>query len=179
MTHCECAMTHCECAMTHPYIWPDSFICNMTHSCMSYTREVAHLYVWRDSFICNMTHSCMSCHIRVRWLIHICDTTWISVAVHVPLKTDAPTMYVNVTWLIHIYDTTYSYATWLIHVWHVIYAWGGSFVHVRWLIYIRNDSHYNTIRNGSFNGIPVGYGVASISRLLKMIGLFCRIYFLL
>jgi len=59
------------CEMTHSYVTWRIHMCDMTHS---YVTWLIHMqtwltHMWHDSFICDMIYS------RVTWLIYICDMT--------------------------------------------------------------------------------------------------------
>jgi len=93
------------------------------------------------------------------------------------------------TWLIHmrhdslIWDMTHSYVIWLIYMRHDSFIWDMTHSYETWLIHMWHDSiicdmphsymtwHIHTWHDGVFSQ---SYGVASISRLLKIISLFCK-----
>ena len=142
----------CETSRIHMCDMNDSFICVTWPMDADYLLQLGHMhdaahpYVWRVSFIC------------VTWLIHMCDMTWL---IHM------------CTWLIHMCDMTHS------HLWHdsftcvkrlnhmcdmtLSYVWRDSSTRATWCFHMCDVTH------------PYVYGVATMSRLLKMIGLFRRI----
>ena len=145
---------------------------------------------WHDSFICVtlLVHMCEM--IRLPWLIHMCDVTHLCVD-HVSTVTWLVSTW-DVThscvWLIHMCDMTRQYVrcdslicvTWLIHMCDMTRLYGrhDSSIYVTWLIHMCDmtpshtscDTHRYHLRNNLINA----YGVATIGRLLKNKGLFCK-----
>ena len=182
------------CDVTCSYVWHDSFICTTWRdSCMCVTRTACS-YVWHDSFICVtwLTHMCDMIHsyvwhdsfICVTWLIHMCDVT------HSYLWHDS---LICVTWLIHMCeslnhmcDMTHSYAhvtrscegrdSFCIRDMNHSFVWHDSFMCVTWLVRMRNMTRTWTSRYDvtHFMCVTRWYGVATISRLLKFVRLFCK-----
>ena len=176
------------CDMTHWYVWHDSLVCVTWLIDMC---DMAHSYVWHDSLVC-VTWPLIS----VTWLIHMCDMThsyaWLScVTGLIDDRCDMTHSYVwhdsfiCVTRLIYMRDS---------HVWQ-----DSSTTVVTWLsnITISTARHRPWCRRGdtlsathdpfivwhdaflcdSFTCRNMSW--TTISRLLKIIGLFCRISSLL
>ena len=106
--------------LTPWYAWRDSFMCDVTKSCITRfirTRDVTHSHTCRDWFMC------------VTWLIHMCNVTQLYV------------WYDCATWLIHMCDVTHPIAqvTLMCNVTHS-YVWRDSFICVTWLIHMWHDS---------------------------------------
>jgi len=74
----------------YAYVWHDSFICVMRliPICVTWLIHVCDMTSWHDSFMCDMTHSCVwhdfmtwliyvwhDSFMCVTWLIHTCDMT--------------------------------------------------------------------------------------------------------
>jgi len=169
-----------KCDMTRPNVWHDSSMleCDVTYSYIvrhdpssSQVCDMTHPYVRHDSSLYTGLETESETHFMcVTWPIHMCDMT------------DT----ICVTWSIHMCDMTHSYVIWPIDIcvrhdpfirvngtrqcavtchitsvmWHVSMIWN---VIVIWMGHV-------TI---------IWYRVATISRLLKIIGLFCTILSLL
>jgi len=124
----------------------------LTHLCLIYTHSLISTYLcasvrgtWR-MYMCCITHP-SKC---VTWLIHVCSVT------HPCVWHNAST---RVTWLTQVCDVAHACVshTWIRQrVWHVQTATHSYVGHSSFIV--------------AFNQ----YGVASISRLLKIIGLFCK-----
>jgi len=168
------------CDMTHSYVWHDSFICVtwLIHMC-----DMTHIYVWHDLIIC------------VAWLICMCDMTNIhqwhdSYFCFWPTQHRKPIFWddAQVTWLIYIcamthsdvWHDTFTCMIWLIHTCEMTHThmWHDSYTHVTWLIHTIHAHSY--VRHDSFTRVKwlmllfFACGVAMISRLLQIIGLFCK-----
>jgi len=142
----------------------DSFVWDMTHS-----YEMWLIHMRHESFIWDVTHSYET------WIIHMRHESFI--------------WHSYETWLIHmrhdsfIWDMTHSYETWLIHMRHdsTLYdTQRGN--HKKGIQEPRGTTKWETIKNGIQE--PWGnhrkgiqryiYGVATVSRIDKIIVLFCR-----
>jgi len=79
-------------------------------------------------------------------------------------------LYIYETWIMHTCDMTHSYR---VHsrAWRgsFIYISHGSFKHVMWLIHMCDMTRWFRVEGGGC------YGVATVSRIDKIVGLFCRI----
>jgi len=159
------------CDTTHSYvtwhikIWHDSSrrrdnVSNRLHHATPYIRDMTFFPSWHDSLTCNMTHSCVW-HDSSR-----CDVTHSDVTMY---RTDSITpLHIYVTWFFFPPDMTHPRVTWLIRV-------------CTWLFKMWRDSFRRD--NVSTDYIAplhkCSCGVATICRLPKITGLFCRISSLL
>ena len=142
---------------THSYVWHESFTCvtGLIHMCY-----MTNLYVWHDSFIfmtwLNHTRVMLN-HTCVAWLNHTCDpiicVTWLNHTCD--MTQPCPWHDSRITW-----HDSFTCVTWLIHTYEMTqsYSWHDVVLNTSWLITWQKS----------------GYGVALVSRLLKIIGLFCR-----
>ena len=159
------------CAMTHSYVWHDSFLCVtwLLHTC-----PITHAYVWHDSFFgviwlillraTNHSYVWHDSFMCVTWLIYVCDMTHLCVW-HDSFMCATHDSFIRVTWSIHVCDMTHAYVHDMTHSRaHVTHH---SCIYVqRVFIYIFFFCRAQVS--------PSLYGVATISRLLKIIDLFCK-----
>jgi len=165
VTHSRCLTWLCHDSSTH--IW----MSHVTHSwCVTWLWHSSFIRVWmnrvtvmsRTIWVCDITHSyviCLWLNLRPTWIcatwrIHKCDMT------------------------IHICSMTHgawhdSYASdWLYN--EPRHAWHDSFIRVTWPIYMRKMSYLWSWHYLTYSYTWDTYGVATISRLLKIVGLFCK-----
>jgi len=184
--------------MTRSYAWHLYVHMNVTHmNAMTVPwLNVSHTY---ECFI----HMCdwMS-HGKYEWLFHMCDSIWVIIShTYEQVTYEWVMVHINESWHIWMSHGTYEWVmaldmthyqshTWMSHIkshiwmskW-AIHMCHDSFSHTyeRVLpmchdsfshIYVKSSHTYWLI--SSHGHIDMSYGVATISRLLKMIGFFCK-----
>jgi len=164
--------TRCMCYMPHSYVSPDPFtyadVYYTTHSWHKRLRHVAHEYV---AAVNTLQHACMTLQHDCNTLQHDCNAlqhdvwTWkrsrdVFLWQHHILQHDC-----NMT-ATHCNHT----ATWHIHV-EVVQRCVGLYTKERH--WYTNETYTYTLQ-AYLHDPRKRYGVATIGRLLKIIGLFCR-----
>jgi len=154
------------CDMPHSYVWHASYICV---TCLIHMCDMSHSYVWHASYICvTCLIHCVTCLIHmhddfVTCLIR-CDTCLIHcVTCLIHCVTCLVSMRDNyVTCLLHLYDMAHISTAW--HAYDIYMNTGRGLT----------SSGQSAIPKTSLVMVEHVYGVATISRLLKIIGLFCK-----
>jgi len=180
------------CDMAHSYVRHDTFKCVIW---LIRKYDVTHSYVWYGAFICvtcriqmcDMTHSHVwySAFICVTWRIHMCDMTFSH------MRHDS---FLHATYWIFVYMFCASHICvcdmTLSQEWHDSFPCTTPLIHMRamtrcyicvtWPTHI-SDTNHSYLHHDFFlcattkhTSQVFTYGVASISRLLKIIGLFCK-----
>ena len=172
--HAHTLSSSCICTVTHSYVtWlthvqHESFICDMTHACV-----IWRIRMWHDAFIRDMTHS------YVTWLVHMwrdqfkCDMTYS----HVTCRASHahPTNITHMSPEAFMRDMTHSYVTWLIHMWRDPFIYDMTYSHVTCCAsHAHSTNITHTSREAFICDTNWSYGVATISRPLKIKGLFCK-----
>ena len=159
-----------ECYTVNTYVWRDiqsTHTCDVTYSQRAiqstHTCDVTHSHVWYD-----MTRLCMwndspTC---VTWHIHMCGIT----LSHSCMWNDAP---MCVTWLTHIERVVTLCVSWL--RWRCL----STYTTQPHVMCINEACRIDIYDMTLWYTIDIAYGVATISRLLKIICLFYRIQSLL
>ena len=110
---------------------------------------------WYKSFVCVSWHRFYKSFIFVTWRIHMC-TAWL---IHI---CDMTHLYVRHDTLVVMCDMTH------------LYLWNYLFICVTWLIHMCDMRLDLFICVTNLTSACTEYRVATISRLLKITGLFCR-----
>ena len=84
--------------MTHAYVCHDSFVCDMTHSCLRRDSFMTSSYVWHNQFIHDMTPPCVTWHILNEM------THFYAHAHRFSFCTCSSTCAMTHSWLMHMYE---------------------------------------------------------------------------
>jgi len=170
--------------MTHPSVQHDSFVsvawffhkCDVTYAChTTYPYAMPRSYVWHDAFMC------MTWRIHVWHDVFMCDMMYTCMTRDLFSDVTSPTavndLHVWVTWLTLMYNMPH----YCMHTCEHAHTHKHTHTQAHARTHAHSHTHTGTHTHTTIREIRLyclnwnHYGVATISRLLKMIGLFCRI----
>ena len=180
-----------KCDMTHSQVWHDSSISATWLVCKS---GMIFPQVWRDVCVPHDLSICHASFICVAWRIHVYDMTYSCVTwrIHVYMMytcmtrdlfsdVTSPTavndLHVWVTWLTLMYNMPH----YCMHTCEHAHTHKHTHTQSHTRTHAHSHTHTGTHTHTTIREIRLyclnwnHYGVATISRLLKIIGLFCRI----